>query len=41
MHYEIATLVCGLLLEHIDEHDVDHRLHKNIRTIGTDVVDYQ
>ena len=36
---EIPTLFGRLFLKDIDEHDIDHRLHKNIRTIRSDVID--
>lgn len=39
MDDEVATLACSLLLEHIDEHDVYHRLYQDVRTVGAYVVD--
>ena len=39
MDDEVATLAGSLLLEHIDEHDVNHRLYQDVCTVGTYVVD--
>ncbi len=35
MHFEIAKLPRCFFFEHVDKHNVDHRLHQNIRTIRT------
>ena len=36
---EVAAAPCSLFLEHIDEHDVYHCLHKNVCSVRPYIVD--
>ena len=35
MDFKISELTRGLFLKYINQHDIDHRFHQNIRTVGT------
>ena len=37
MNLEIARFLRSLLLKHVDEHDVNHRLHQNVGAIRSHI----